>query len=389
MANYLLVVILSLLFSFGGALADHSLTLPGAGLTPESPFYFLDRLGETVRELFTFNPEAKVKLQLSFAAERISEIKVVLETKGVRARGLEVAQQRLQDNFEKITQVVEREKSRGRDVKSLVAGVADEFEAREEVLKETFEAAKAELKIREEELKDKIQAAREAGNNETLEKLLTELQALKDERKLLKQEKDKNEKALKAEEKKLKRELEDKEEAEEALADAQEDKTEFIEEHGQADFTKFDRLLAQAQELFERGNYQGAEQLAEEASRTLEKLERELKKGEGEGNEEPQAEVKREKEVRGRSFKVEADDAGFYPQSLAVRKGEKVKIVFKIREKGVYFGGLDIRSDQFKTGAVKPGGEEEVEFIAGESFTFTSYWPASGVKKADGKVTVE
>lgn len=89
-------------------------------------------------------------------------------------------------------------------------------------------------------------------------------------------------------------------------------------------------------------------------------------------------------------FEIEADDNGFYPASpIAVEKGTKVKIVFKVRSSGVYFGGLDFRSTKFKTAAIPPGGSTTVEFIADESFTITSYWPASGVKKADLRIEVK
>ncbi|MEK9183862.1 MAG: DUF5667 domain-containing protein, partial [Patescibacteria group bacterium] len=54
--------------------AQNGTTLPNAGLTPESPFYFLDKLGEALREFFTFNPEGKARLQIAFAAERVAEI---------------------------------------------------------------------------------------------------------------------------------------------------------------------------------------------------------------------------------------------------------------------------------------------------------------------------
>ena len=90
-----------------------------------------------------------------------------------------------------------------------------------------------------------------------------------------------------------------------------------------------------------------------------------------------------------KSFTVEANDSGFFPNILTVRKGDKVKIIFRVLEKGTYCGGLDITSPKFKTGTIKPGGEGAAEFTAEESFVFTSYWPASGVKKADGKVAVE
>jgi len=89
-------------------------------------------------------------------------------------------------------------------------------------------------------------------------------------------------------------------------------------------------------------------------------------------------------------FKLEADDSGFYPYStITVPKGSQVKIHFIVRSTGVYYGGLDFRSSKFKTDTVKPGDTATVEFTADESFTFTSYWPLSGVEKASGKVIVQ
>lgn len=86
-------------------------------------------------------------------------------------------------------------------------------------------------------------------------------------------------------------------------------------------------------------------------------------------------------------FKVEADDSGFYPTSvLRVTKGAQVTIHFSVRERNVYFGGLDFRSAKFKTPSVKPGGATSVEFTADGDLLITSYWPASGVRKADLKI---
>ncbi|MEK7664429.1 MAG: Kazal-type serine protease inhibitor domain-containing protein [Patescibacteria group bacterium] len=87
---------------------------------------------------------------------------------------------------------------------------------------------------------------------------------------------------------------------------------------------------------------------------------------------------------------LEADDNGFYPNSdIKVRREENVKITFKIRTTNVYYAGLDIRSSKFNTGKINPGESKTVEFIAEESFTFTSYWPASEIVKANGKVTIQ
>lgn len=89
-------------------------------------------------------------------------------------------------------------------------------------------------------------------------------------------------------------------------------------------------------------------------------------------------------------FKLEADDLGFYPDpTITVPKGSRVKIHFIVRTANVYYGGLDFRSSKFKTETVKPGGITNVEFIADESFAFTSYWPLSDVQKASGKVVAQ
>lgn len=81
---------------------------------------------------------------------------------------------------------------------------------------------------------------------------------------------------------------------------------------------------------------------------------------------------------------IEADDRGFYPGSLPVfLSGTRVIITFVVRTTNVYYGGLDFRSSKFSSVAALPGGKATVEFTVDSSFVITSYWPASGVKKAD------
>ncbi len=91
-----------------------------------------------------------------------------------------------------------------------------------------------------------------------------------------------------------------------------------------------------------------------------------------------------------KTFTIEADDSGFYPSgTITVSKGDRVKITFVVRTSGTYYGGLDFRSSVWgDTGTVKPGESTTVEFTADKTFTFTSYWPVSNVKKADGQVVV-
>lgn len=95
-----------------------------------------------------------------------------------------------------------------------------------------------------------------------------------------------------------------------------------------------------------------------------------------------------------RSFNLIADDAGFYYDELpinriGVEKGAVVNITFKVFAHRVYYGGLDFRSDHFPTTAALPGQSATVTFTADKSFIITSYWPSSGVRKADISVQVK
>lgn len=87
-------------------------------------------------------------------------------------------------------------------------------------------------------------------------------------------------------------------------------------------------------------------------------------------------------------FTVEADDKGFYPSTLKAKIGNKVKINFKFRDDSIYFAGLDIKGP-FSDIKYKLKGEQPLtaEFTMKEETRITSWWPASGVKKAT--LTVE
>jgi len=91
-----------------------------------------------------------------------------------------------------------------------------------------------------------------------------------------------------------------------------------------------------------------------------------------------------------KEFVIEGDDDKLFPDSITVKKGDKVKITFLVRTNNVYFGGLDFRSDVWgTTDKIKKGGNATVEFTADKSFEFKSYWPASNRLKATGQIIVE
>ena len=89
-------------------------------------------------------------------------------------------------------------------------------------------------------------------------------------------------------------------------------------------------------------------------------------------------------------FTIEADDNGFYPNKAQAKIGDKVIIHFKFRDSSIYFAGLDIKGP-FPDIKYKLKGEQPItaEFIMKDETKITSYWPASGVKKATLIVEVE
>ena len=284
--------------------------LPGAGLTPHSPFYFLDRLGETLRDFFTFNKEAKARLQIAFAKERIAEIKVVLETRGVEAPGISIAELHLKNNLSRAAEILEEEKQDDGDVEGLAKELDEDFAHSKEILEETLRDQKQKIKDQEEGLKQKIRAAKVAGNAAEEIELKKQLDELRAERKKLELREDKQEDSLREDEEKLEKYLGDKEEAAKAIRGAEERKHEVLAEAEQkgvevsdSEFKKFDQLLSQAKELFMRENYKGAKQLARQAKASLEgtkdtinKLEKEMEdKEDDEEAEEDEIELKQPK----------------------------------------------------------------------------------------------
>jgi len=277
--SLLFIPVLAFILSPVEGLAHEPVALPNAGLTPESAFYFVDKIGEALREFFTFNPEGKAHLQIDFAAERIAEIKIILETKGVNAKGLEVAESRLQANIARAAGIVESEKSKGKDVRELAKSISEDFDANKEALKQAFKDEERSLEAKEDELKAKIREARRAGDTAQIEALAKELGEIKAQKELLELKEEEQEEASGEEEEKIEREMDKKEDAEKAIQEAEEEKQEVLDEAAEDGvsvpaeaFEKFDRLLAQAKELFSKENYVGAKQLAKQAEDALEKV---------------------------------------------------------------------------------------------------------------------
>ena len=297
-------MLVSSLFVGGAVFAQSSqVALPSAGLTPESNFYFLDKFGEALREFFTFNPEGKAHLQITFASERVAEIKVILEAKGVEAKGLEVAQSRLQAHLANAATIVVDQKAKGKDVSQLAKELGDEFDAPKTALEQTFKAEKRALEAQEKELKGKILEARRADDTAQVESLIQQLGQIKAQKELLELKEEKAREALEQEEERLEEEMEAKEGAEKAIREAEKEKQEVLAEAVEENvavsaeaFGKFDSLLAQARAALAVGNFQEAKRLAKQAEKNLDSVEAAIENLEdAKEKEEEQEEKEREK----------------------------------------------------------------------------------------------
>lgn len=249
---FILMISLFLMLSFAPAVFAQNEVLPAKESLPELPspgqkpgdfFYFLDQWAEELREFLTFNPEAKALLQTERVLERIAEVKALLEVKGVNAPGLAVAQEKIQANMAKAAQIVEKQKAEGKEVAQLAQKLDDDFDVRQELLKQTFKIEKAKLKVKKEEVKLQILQARQAGNFDRVSQLratLTEIEIQKDN---LEENLEVQEELLGLEEEKIEANLEAKEKELEELEEQEEDIIEEEEEELERVFEQREKAL--------------------------------------------------------------------------------------------------------------------------------------------------
>ena len=138
----LITVILTLLIIGVAVVAQEE--LPGAGTTPDSWIYGLDRAWERIRMFFTFDRADKAKLHLQFAGERLAEANEMVK------RGKpEFVQDLMKDHEEEMNETekkVEGLRGLGRNITALVEHVSNvtykHILVLEEVLEKVPEQAK-------------------------------------------------------------------------------------------------------------------------------------------------------------------------------------------------------------------------------------------------------
>ena len=107
-------------------------TLPSPGITPDSPFYFLDTLGENIGLFFARSDDIKAKKAFSYAEEKLAEAKDMAD-KG-KEKAADNATKRYDGYVSKATENLDKAKAAGKDVDELAAKVAEATLKHEAVL---------------------------------------------------------------------------------------------------------------------------------------------------------------------------------------------------------------------------------------------------------------
>jgi len=147
MKTIYLSITLIFLFSLGTGVLAQEIELPNPGLTPDSPFYFLEIIAEEIGTFFTFGDLKKAERYASLAEERLAEVKAVVE-KG-KPELAEKTLKRYEDQLEKSIARAEKAMLEGKDFDKVMEAMAKAGKTTSlhlEVLTEIYEKVSEEAK---------------------------------------------------------------------------------------------------------------------------------------------------------------------------------------------------------------------------------------------------
>lgn len=404
-------IILTLIGASCGAVLAHEESLPVPAILPDSPFYFIKVVIRGIGSFFAFGDEAKLRNDLAIAEEKLLEAHALFGKGKVdlAERALEKYQKLTQKAEERLAKVKSEEKDGAKEIeKEIQASIAKHLDILEEVLEKAPEAARNGLENAIE------------NSSKVLEKLEDEIEVEfvnlpkggrqdQDFTVVWKVEADKEpvvtHTAVHYDY------ISHSGDFGEDIGPAQSGYPKLTSEFAKKEskvpgnFTakitpeKAGVLYLRAHAIIDGNNYWSEEKqikIAEAIRLEASELEQELKEflkiedqlkfGEEKPVEMPAAPKTPAKET----FVIEGDDSGLYPAEIKIKKGSPAEITFKVRSQGTYFGGLDFRGDPyFNTGLIAPDGQKTVTFTADQTFEYRSYWPASNVLKATGRIIVQ
>ncbi|MCH2453610.1 MAG: DUF5667 domain-containing protein, partial [Halobacteriales archaeon] len=276
MQIWAILMVISMAFSGSAAAQVGGASLENPGLTPDSPFYFLDGIGESVQLAITLDPEAKIDLELEFAEEKVAEARAMAKEGNFDAMAvaenrhdavLDRVETKIEnlDTGENAQEKLETQLKIERKIKKHAKKVeVFEEELREEIIVELIESG-----VVSEE--DQIKVANTVKRlEERAEKVEDEMETEVEETKVVFEEQ--TGKDGDAIEDHLKHELgikqEEMEEAMQEMKDAHEEMMEAFESDGQGNWdatVEANQYLTQAMQAFESGDYDAAFDFADQA----------------------------------------------------------------------------------------------------------------------------
>lgn len=131
----LTLTILSLLL--GGIVSAQDINLPDPGLTPDSPFYFLERAAEAVGTFFTFGDIKKAERYANLAAERLAEVQAMAEKN--KPELVEKTLERYEKQLQKAITKTEEAKNKGKNTMGVANIISEATQRHTSVLQEVLE----------------------------------------------------------------------------------------------------------------------------------------------------------------------------------------------------------------------------------------------------------
>ncbi|MFQ5800332.1 MAG: DUF5667 domain-containing protein [Candidatus Hydrothermarchaeales archaeon] len=312
--------------------------LPDPGTTPDSFLYFLDLALDNLALALTFNDDAKIEKSLEIAEERLSEARTMALEGKIEA--MSKAEGEHGKTMQKIRAEVEEisdSDSEGELKKEL------EIERKIKEHSEKIEDVGKEL-----EVKIKIEGEITPEQEDLIVSILNSLEGQTGEVEIeIKNEKGKTKIKIEQEtgksgddvEDELEDELgiteEEREDALEEIAEVREDLEELLTEAEEAGVTlpeglvgQIEDLLGQAQDAFDAGNFEEAEDLAEEADDLLDDVEDQVEDLIEEAEEELEIEV----EITNDTAEVEVED-GEAEDKFVLNMTDREEIISAIAER--------------------------------------------------------
>ena len=262
MQIWAILMVISMAFSGSAVAQTGGSSLDNPGLTPDSPFYFLDGIGESLQLAITLDEEAKIDLELEFAEEKVAEARAMAKEGNFDAMAIAENQHgtvlnRIEEKIENLDtgenaqEKLETQLKLERKIKKHAEKVEDfEEELREEIIVELVKAGE----VSEEDQAKVAETVKKL--EERAERAEEEMEAEVEETKVVFEEE--TGKSGDAIEDHLKHELgikqEEMEDAMEEMKEAHEEMMEAFEADGEGNWdavVEGNQYLAQAMEAFD------------------------------------------------------------------------------------------------------------------------------------------